>query len=255
MEVIFGVADSGFDPGAQYTQNDADPDQAEPSDHFGYAAASGNFDGDGFDDLAVGVPFDDVSGNADAGEVAVFYGSASGLEAIVPAAFHSDLPAGMPDSPNPSDFFGAALAAGDFDGSGTDDLAIGVPGEDLGAANAAGMVTVLYGLDRATGAFGTVHFGSAMTVSEAEGNRLFALFREGGAVLAASISHSRLGGTAAPGVDFTYTGAVESWAAGDLGSSSTSSASSPTRSTRTTRRSFSSCPIRAPGSRWARPRR
>jgi hypothetical protein len=34
------------------------------------------------------------------------------------------------------DQFGAALAAGDFDGDAIDDLAIGAPGEDLETSNA-----------------------------------------------------------------------------------------------------------------------
>ncbi len=216
VEVIFGVADSGFEAGAQYTQNDADPNQAESSDHFGFAVASGNFDGDGFDDLAVGVPFDDISGNSDAGEIAVFYGSASGLEAIVPAAFHSDLPPGMPDSPNPFDLFGAALAAGDFDGSGTDDLAIGVPGEDLGAAGAAGMVTVLYGLDRQTGTFGTVQFEDS-TVSVDEDRFAVIVAARSNALIAGSVDHLRVGGSATPGEDFAYTPGTLSWDALDEG--------------------------------------
>ncbi|MEO7794125.1 MAG: Calx-beta domain-containing protein [Thermoanaerobaculia bacterium] len=214
VQVIFGVADSGFDSGAQFTQNDADPNQAEPFDHFGAALASGNFDGDGFDDLAVGVPDDDVSGNADAGEIAVFYGSATGLEAIVPAAFHSDLPPGMPDSPNPSDFFGAALAAGDFDGSGTDDLAIGVPGEDLGVAGAAGMVTVLYGLDRQSGTFGTVQFTNS-TVSVDEDRFAIVVAARTNALIAGTVDHLRVGGSATPGEDFAYTPGTLSWDALD----------------------------------------
>lgn len=41
--------------------------------------------------------------------------------------------------------FGAALAVGDFNGDGRDDLAVGVPDEDVGAAGNAGAVNVLYG--------------------------------------------------------------------------------------------------------------
>jgi hypothetical protein len=219
VEMILGQAGAGFNSGAQYSQNDVDPDQAESFDHFGAALAAGNFDGDEFVDLAVGVPDDDVSGNSDAGEIAVLYGSVTGLEAVGQGAFHSNLPPAMPDSPNPFDFFGAALAAGDFDHSGVDDLAIGIPGEDLGAAGAAGMVNVLYGLDRETGAFGTVEFGdNAGTVSESSGVRAVFLSRQGGAVLAASVEHARSGGTATLGSDVTYTNGSESWDPGELGS-------------------------------------
>ena len=188
------------------------------NDHFGDALAAGDFDGDGSSDLAIGVPDEDVGDVVDAGTAHVLYGSPTGLTTTGNQTFHSNFPAGMPDSPNTNDAFGETLATGDFDGNGIDDLAIGMPGEGLGTQALAGAVTALYGLDRATGAFGTARFGGgAMSVSEAEGNRIFTLIREGGAVLAASVSHSRTGGTAAPGADFTYDADVTSWAPGDLG--------------------------------------
>ena len=43
------------------------------------------------------------------------------------------------------DRFGAALAAGDFDDDGCDDLAIGSPDEDIGAETDAGGVQIVYG--------------------------------------------------------------------------------------------------------------
>jgi hypothetical protein len=191
---------------------------AEPlaGDRFGTALAAADFDGDGRADLAVGVPNDDGPGQSNAGEIAVFYGGASGLSGSG-SRFHSDLPAAMPDSPNPADRFGAALATGDFDGNGIADLAIGIPGEALGSATSAGMATVLYGLDRATGAFGTVQFADgAVSISESENAGIFLVTRTGGAVLAATVDHARTGGTATPGVDFSYSGGTESWDAGDL---------------------------------------
>jgi hypothetical protein len=136
---------------------------------------------------------------------------------------HSNLPAGMPDSPNPSDFFGAALAAGDFDGSGTDDLAVGVPGEDLGAADAAGMVTVIYGLDHETGAFGSVEYADNFEVIvEPAASQIVTVLveRRGGAPVAASAEYLRVGGTATPGQDFQFTPGTVSWPAGSLANGS-----------------------------------
>jgi hypothetical protein len=43
------------------------------------------------------------------------------------------------------DLFGASVASGDFDGDGRDDLAIGVPDEDIGSIGNAGGVNVLHG--------------------------------------------------------------------------------------------------------------
>jgi len=120
----------------------------------------------------------------------------------------------MPDSPNPSDHFGGALATGDFDGSGTDDLAIGVPGEAFTGAAGAGMVTVLYGLDRATGTFGTVALDDA-TISVDEDAFAAVVAQRTNAVIAGSVGHIRAGGSATPGADFSYTPGTFSWDAGD----------------------------------------
>ena len=48
--------------------------------------AAGDFNGDGFDDLAVPVPNQDVSGAADAGAVIIMYGSATGITATAPSS-------------------------------------------------------------------------------------------------------------------------------------------------------------------------
>src|SRR5204862_4601530 len=56
---------------------------------------------------------------------------------------------GIAGSADADDRSAAALAVGDFDGDGRDDLAIGVPGEDVGSVNDAGAVNVIYGYDAA----------------------------------------------------------------------------------------------------------
>jgi hypothetical protein len=123
---------------------------AELSDHFGYALAVGNFNGDAYDDLAIGVPLEDFESvpATNAGSVIVIYGSASGLS---PIAVRPDQMwyqgNGIADSVEDHDWFGYALAAGDFDSDNYDDLAIGAPGEDSEAAGKddIGVVHVLYG--------------------------------------------------------------------------------------------------------------
>ena len=43
------------------------------------------------------------------------------------------------------DLFGSALEAGDFNGDGIDDLAVGAPGEGIGDRDKADMVHIFYG--------------------------------------------------------------------------------------------------------------
>nr|CBH36734.1 hypothetical protein containing FG-GAP repeats [uncultured archaeon] len=117
---------------------------SEEGDQFGYALASGDFNGDNAADLAVGVPYEDVGTTSNAGLVNVLYGSHDGLSAVGNQFWNQGSPR-IADSPEAYDLFGRALAAGDFNGDGFDDLAIGVPGESIGTTKRAGAVNILFG--------------------------------------------------------------------------------------------------------------
>ena len=113
-------------------------------DRFGWALAGGDFNGDGFDDLAIGVPYEDLSGRDDAGAVHVLYGSAAGLSvASVPDQFWHDGTSYFFPTSDTGSRFGASLGAADFNGDGFDDLAMGMPGEDLSGCGFLGCVEVL----------------------------------------------------------------------------------------------------------------
>jgi FG-GAP repeat len=101
-----------------------------------------DFNNDGFGDLAVGAPGEDVGAVANAGAVSVLYGSSGGL-ASDGQVLTQDA-AGVPGVSEIGDRFGAALVAGDFNGDAFSDLAVGAPGEDLSDVDA-GAVTILLG--------------------------------------------------------------------------------------------------------------
>ncbi|HEX9855249.1 MAG TPA: FG-GAP-like repeat-containing protein [Acidimicrobiia bacterium] len=114
----------------------------EPGDRFGAAVAAGDFDDDGFSDLAIGVPKEDIGSTSDAGAVNVLMGTTGG-----PAAPGSDLWAqgtNLRNTAEPKDRFGRFVATGDLDGDGFAELIVGVPGEDVGVKNA-GAVAIVYG--------------------------------------------------------------------------------------------------------------
>lgn len=127
-------------------------DLAEPADGFGSTLSTGDYNGDGNDDLAVGVWNEDVGALVDAGMVNVLYGSGALLTAVGNQAFTQDNP-GVPDVCEAGDQFGWALASGDFNNDGRDDLAAGVPMEDQGALVNSGVVNVIYGGGLGLGAF------------------------------------------------------------------------------------------------------
>ncbi len=85
---------------------------------FGYEVDGiGDVNSDGFDDLAVAIPGNDVNGN-DAGAVQVF----SGLNGSLIVSLYGD---------SSGDLFGASLsAAGDVNADGVPDLIVGVPFDD-----------------------------------------------------------------------------------------------------------------------------
>ena len=145
VNVIYGSEDGLSSVGNQlWTQDTGILGEANDYDRFGAALAAGDFDCDGYDDLAIGVPWETAdAGASEAGAVNVLYGSAARLATDRNQLWTQG--GDLMESPESGDHFGAALAAGNFNGGNCADLAIGVPQEDIGDGDYHGVVHIVSG--------------------------------------------------------------------------------------------------------------
>ena len=143
VHVIYGSG--GWSNNDGFYQNTSGwPGASESGDRFGSALTTGDFNNDGYDDMVVGIPGEDLGGSnqlVDAGMITIAYGSASGLTS--PVNMHQYSP-GVGTNSESEDLFGASLASGDIN-DGYDDVIVGVPGEGISKRDRAGAVHVIYG--------------------------------------------------------------------------------------------------------------
>ena len=138
VNVLYGAGAGLSGTGAQvFSQVGGTP---ESGDRFGSALAAGDFNNDGFADLAVGASGENVGSAPDAGAVSVLYGSSGGLTTSGGQLFTQ-----VGGAVETFDQFGFALAAGDFNNDNFADLAVGAPSEAVGSLEFAGAVSVLPG--------------------------------------------------------------------------------------------------------------
>ncbi len=112
----------------------------ESHDQTGYSLAAGDFDCDGRDDLAAGAPREELA-EGRAGAVVVAYGARSGFRRGH-ALYRGEV---LPGEPQDGELLGAALAAGDIDQDGCDDLVIGAPDATIAGRVRAGAALVVFG--------------------------------------------------------------------------------------------------------------
>ncbi|GAA2429772.1 FG-GAP-like repeat-containing protein [Streptomyces macrosporus] len=93
----------------------------EADDNFGYDLSAADSNGDGYADLVVGVPHEDVDGMEDQGTVHVFRGGSGGLSGSRSSVVAQSVTGGSRDHES----FGHALRLRDTNADGRADLAIG----------------------------------------------------------------------------------------------------------------------------------
>ncbi|MFE1285213.1 VCBS repeat-containing protein [Streptomyces sp. NPDC058751] len=107
------------------------PGTDEKGDGMGSGLSVGDTNGDGYLDVATGLPGEDLGTTVDAGGVLVLRGSASGLTGTGAKSFTQST-SGVPGTAEKLDRFGAETALVDGNGDKKDGLVVGDPGENAG---------------------------------------------------------------------------------------------------------------------------
>lgn len=115
--------------GVPGTSEAAEINGPERGDQFGYSLSAGDVTGDGYADIVVGVPGENLGNVADTGAVVLLKGGASGLTGTGAQAFNQDT-ANVPGVSEKGDNFGETAQLTDVNKDGLADLTVGVPQED-----------------------------------------------------------------------------------------------------------------------------
>ncbi|MET9835223.1 FG-GAP and VCBS repeat-containing protein [Streptomyces sp. NPDC006385] len=106
------------------------PGAGEHGDGLGSGLSIGDTNGDGYLDVATGLPGEDFDGITDAGTVLVLRGSANGLTATGYKSFSQNT-SGVPGTAEAQDRFGQETALVDGNGDRKDGLVVGAPAENF----------------------------------------------------------------------------------------------------------------------------
>ena len=136
----------------------------DPSDNSGRSVSSaGDVNGDGYDDLIIGASKADPNGDSDAGETYIVYGGANapGTNGVLDLGALNGTNGFILAGIDRFDQSGWSVSsAGDVNGDGYDDLAIGANRADPNGNRNAGEIYVIYGGASAPGTGGVLDLGA-----------------------------------------------------------------------------------------------
>ena len=145
------------------------------ADGFGETVVAGDFNGDHSFDFIRRCP-QNIGSVVDAGLIHVVYGGNGGIQ-VNDSIYQGE--GGWPGTPETGDQFGAAMASGDFNGDGFDDLIVGSHGDEISGSKGAGMVTIAYGSATGLGNQQIFHQNSAGVSGSVSSNERFGAFASG----------------------------------------------------------------------------
>jgi len=204
--VILGSADVAGTVDIAEDQHDLTVIGTKAGDNLGFVVASGDVNGDGIDDILVGARFAGTyeggleSGLINAGETYVIFGSPNLSGTVDTAQGEQDFTV---LGAKGGDYLGYALAAGDVNGDGVDDIIVTAPGAD-GPDNQrpdGGEAYVVLGSPELTGTIDVGQGQQDFTILAAKADDFLANFAASGDVNGDGIDDILLGTHMADGPD------------------------------------------------------